>query len=67
MGRSSGECADSAQRVETAEGEQQVRRWWTGEHCPHIHGAARTAVIDKDHGAGRRAVLSIRQCVATPV
>ncbi len=46
---------------------KQVRRWWNDEHCPHIHGAGRTAVIDKDHGAVRRAVLSTRKCVATPI
>lgn len=67
MGGSSGEYADSAQRVESADGEQQVRQWWTIEHCPHIHGAERPAVIDEDHRAGRRAVLSTRKCVATPV
>lgn len=67
MGGSSGEYADSTQRVESAEGEQQVRQWWTNEHCPHIHGAERPVVIDKDHRAGRRAVLSTRKCAATQV
>lgn len=46
---------------------KQVRRRWNDEHCPHIHGAGRTAVIDKDHRAVRRAVLSTRKCVATPI
>lgn len=58
---SSTEIADSARRWKLVKGEQQVRRRWTNEHCPYIHGAGRTAVIERDHGAVRRAELSTRE------
>ncbi|PRF98055.1 hypothetical protein C6Q14_27360 [Burkholderia ambifaria] len=47
-------------------GAQQRGRTGRNSRDPHIHGVGRPAVIDRDHRAGRRAVLSTRQCVATP-
>lgn len=58
---SSTEIADSARRWKLVKGEQQVRRRWTNEHCPYIHGAGRTAVIERDHRAVRRAELSTHE------
>lgn len=60
-GGNSGESAGSARRGKSEKGEQQVGHGWTDEHCPHIHGAGRTAVIERDHGAVRRAELSTRE------
>ena len=47
-------------------GAPQRDRTGRNSRDPHIHGAGRPAVIGLDHRAGRRAVLSTRQCVATP-